>query len=276
MSIVTPLNLYQRRIKAKEAFYRHELTKTRSDGLKFSYMAMEQIKPLVEKAYNDNGIVIDIVSMHLENVVEPWMQKNNYGGETQWHHQKGRLTLNLVNSDDPKDKAEVRVWGEAKDNSDKVINKVYTTAMKNFYKIEFNISEGPKDDTDAEQEPITKDVNVKKTQTQSAANKTAVSSGTSSPTPKPQTATTAKAETSIEKELSKVEVPKEDKENTEWDIEVPSDLATVRNLIMKMKEANPKIKALVDARVKELGKNYLGELPEDDVRATFILARRGF
>ena len=150
---MTGLNLYQRRAVAKKAVYEHEFQKIITAGLKYKYLPVEQIKPVVEKAWNDAGIVLDVGSVDFEDLREPWDVTSQYSGDlTRWYHIKGTLTIALVNIDNPSDRTEFRIVGEAKDNSDKVVNKIYTAAMKNFYKLEFNIAESPKDDTDATQD----------------------------------------------------------------------------------------------------------------------------
>ena len=148
MTTVTK-NLYQRRNEAKKEVYEHEFSKVRTEGLRYAYMPVESIKPIIEKAYNNTGIVMDIGSLVYDDVLPPWEKTSQYGETSTWHFVRGSLTITLVNMDDPSDKATFTVVGEAKDNSDKVINKVYTAAYKNFLKLEFNVSEGPKDDTDA-------------------------------------------------------------------------------------------------------------------------------
>jgi len=143
-------NLYQRRNAAKKEVYEHTFKKVKTDGLKYAYLPIETIKPIVERAYNNEGIIIDVGGLDIEEVAPPTVKQSQYdGGSSTWYHMRGTLTVTLVNMDDPADKITLSVVGEAKDNSDKVINKVYTAALKNFYKIEFNISDGQKDDTDA-------------------------------------------------------------------------------------------------------------------------------
>jgi len=146
---MSDLNLYQRRNLAKKAVFEHEFSKIMGEGLKYKYLPVEQIKPVVEKAWNDAGIVMDPGDMEEENVREPWDVQSQYGTSSRWYHVKGKVSFTLVNIDDPSDKVTFVMIGEAKDNSDKTYNKVYTSALKNFYKMEFNISEGPKDDTDS-------------------------------------------------------------------------------------------------------------------------------
>jgi len=146
-------NLYQRRNAAKKEVYDHEFAKIKTGGLQYAYMPIESIKPIVERAWNNVGIVMDIIGLDVSNVLHPEERTSTgYDGKatkSTWLFVRGTLTLKLVNIDDPQDTFTVEVIGEAKDNSDKVINKVYTSALKNFYKIEFNVSEGPKDDIDS-------------------------------------------------------------------------------------------------------------------------------
>jgi|GEM_PF-3457263 len=153
MTSTASKNLYQRRNQAKKEVYDHEFSKVKTGGLQYAYMPIESIKPIVEKAYNNAGIVLDIIGLEYADVTAPEQRvTTGYDGnqsKSTWMYVRGKLTIRLVNIDEPDDKLTVDVIGEAKDNSDKVINKVYTAALKNFYKIEFNISEGPKDDTDA-------------------------------------------------------------------------------------------------------------------------------
>lgn len=150
--MTSDLNIYQRRNAAKKLVYEHEFSKVKTEGLKYKYLPVEQVKPVVEDAWNQAGIVVDIVSTEVEDVREPWEKTSQYDGSTStWFHMRMTLTFALVNVDCPTDRVEVTVFGEAKDNSDKNLRKLYTAALKNFYMIEFNIAEGPKDDSDATQ-----------------------------------------------------------------------------------------------------------------------------
>jgi hypothetical protein len=181
-------NLCQRRIDAKKEVFKHEFSKVKTPGLQYAYMPIEKIKPIVEEAYNNAGIVIDIIGLETENVLEPEKRttKNSYGEESTstWFFVRGVLDLRLVNIDDPADTYELSVIGEAKDNSDKVINKVYTAALKNFYKIEFNISEGPKDDTDAIQTDADLEKAARQTQQPKVAQKAPVTAQKAKEPPK--------------------------------------------------------------------------------------------
>ena len=148
MSDTASLNVYQRRNKAKRTVYEHEFSKTDGSGLKYKYLPVEKVKPVVEKAWNDAGIVMDIVDTEIREMRPNWEQRSEYG-TSHWFHLEMRMKVALVNIDDPTDRVEIEICGEGKDNSDKAESKAYTAAIKNLYKLEFNIAEGPKDDADA-------------------------------------------------------------------------------------------------------------------------------
>lgn len=142
-------NIYQRRRMAKQIVYNHEFMKVAGQGLKYKYLPVEQVKPVVEKAWNESGIVVDVVDTKAITIREPWDMTNQYGDKSRWYHIMMELTIAMVNVDDPEDRVEFTFIGESKDNSDKTYSKAYTAAIKNFFKIEYNVAEGPKDDADA-------------------------------------------------------------------------------------------------------------------------------
>lgn len=144
----TPLNIYQRRNMAKRIVREASFSKVKGEGLKYLYLPIEQIKPVVESAWNEAGIVMDILFEDVTDVREPTEKVSQYTGEKSiWYHKRMELGIALVNIDNPEDRYTCVITGEAKDNSDKTWNKLYTAALKNLYKIEYNIAER-KDDTD--------------------------------------------------------------------------------------------------------------------------------
>lgn len=144
----TPLNIYQRRNLAKKIVREASFSKVSSKGLSYSYLPVEQIKPVVESAWNEAGIVMDIIFEDVTDLREPTEKISQYTGEkSTWYHKRMELGIALVNIDEPEDRYQCVITGEAKDNSDKTYNKLYTAAMKNFFKLEYNIGER-KDDTD--------------------------------------------------------------------------------------------------------------------------------
>ncbi|MFA6776147.1 MAG: ERF family protein [Sphaerochaetaceae bacterium] len=66
-------------------------------------------------------------------------------GETTWQVANGHYDVEIVNSDDPEDVMSLTVSCEAKDNSDKLDNKLLTNAMRSLYRSIFDIDEGSED-----------------------------------------------------------------------------------------------------------------------------------
>lgn len=143
------MNIYQRRNAAKKEVRAHTFEKISGEGLNYKYLPVETIKPVVEDAWNNAGVVMDILDIEYESLREPWITVSNYGKESMWFHGVYTANIVLVNMDDPEDRCNFIIKADAKDNSDKNYSKAYTAILKNFYKAEFNISEGPKDDPDS-------------------------------------------------------------------------------------------------------------------------------
>lgn len=143
------LNVYQRISLAKQLVAKSTFTKDKSEGLKYPYLPIEQIKPVVEDAMNEAGLILDFGPLDTYNIREPYEKVSPYNGEkTMWYHLGGTQDFAWVNIDDPSDKLVQTFSGEAKDNSDKCVSKLYTAILKNFYKQFFNISTDRKDDPD--------------------------------------------------------------------------------------------------------------------------------
>lgn len=143
------MNIYQRRNAAKKEVRKHNFEKITGEGLNYEFLPVETVKPVVEDAWNNAGVVMDILDIEYEPLREPWKTVSNYGKESMWFHGVYTANIELVNMDDPSDKCHFIYKADAKDNSDKSFSKAYTAILKNFYKAEFNISESPKDDPDS-------------------------------------------------------------------------------------------------------------------------------
>lgn len=72
------------------------------------------------------------------------VQHGQYG-DTTWQAANGHYDVEIVNSDDPEDTMSLTVSCEAKDNSDKLDNKLLTNAMRSLYRSLFDIDEGSED-----------------------------------------------------------------------------------------------------------------------------------
>ena len=149
-----PTNVYQRIAEMKKLVAEATFTKVKGEGLKFSYLPVDQMKPIVEDAMNKAGLYLSRGPIEYEEAREPWDSNNGYS-TARWFHYKGRRSFQWINIDNPDDRSEVQIYdGEAKDNSDKTLNKLSTAILKAFYKEEFNISESPKDDTDNTEDEV--------------------------------------------------------------------------------------------------------------------------
>ena len=147
-------NVYQRIAEMKKMVASATFSKVKGEGLKFSYLPVDQMKPIVEEAMNAAGLYLSRGPIEYEEAREPWDSNNGYS-TARWFHFKGRRSFQWINIDNPDDRSEVQIYdGEAKDNSDKTLNKLSTAILKAFYKEEFNISESPKDDTDNTEDEV--------------------------------------------------------------------------------------------------------------------------
>lgn len=160
--VPTDLNVYQRVNVAKRIVAKYTFSKVMPDSgakgeqkLKYPYLPIDQVKPVVEGAMNQAGLVLlrgDLVD--IENVREPWDKVNDWGDTTHWLHIRAGQEFTWVNIDNPEDRYSQMFLGEAKDNSDKTLSKLYTSIYKNFIKAEFNISDSPKDDIDNTEDEV--------------------------------------------------------------------------------------------------------------------------
>lgn len=153
-------NLHQRLVEAKRIVGETKLKKVdpkKGGGLQYGYLPVSRMKPVVADAEVQAGITRTYGKARIDDVRDPWEVPSNYGGgSTTWHHKMMSLEIILTNADDPDDRLTQTFFGEAKDNSDKVINKLYTSALKNYFKQIYDIAESEEDDTDSQQEPHVK------------------------------------------------------------------------------------------------------------------------
>ena len=149
-------NVYQRLAECKAIVAETAFKKVKGEGLKFAYLPIDQIKPIVEDAMLKAGLVLLRGEIEAEPMREPWTSASQYGpGSSTWFHMRGRRTFTWVNIDDPTDRTDPQVYeSEAKDNSDKTFSKLNTAILKAFYKDEFNISDSPKDDIDNTEDEV--------------------------------------------------------------------------------------------------------------------------
>ena len=150
------LRFFDRLAKAREFFQQHgRFRKVSGDGLRFSYLPIEQAKPYIERAMAANGLSILPMSIELDDSgFREWDKPSQYGGATHWVQLRGTVRFRIAYGFGPDEYIDLDIMAEAMDNSDKAINKLYTMAYKNMAKIVFGYSESPDDDPDATQEEI--------------------------------------------------------------------------------------------------------------------------
>jgi len=156
MPTASTRNVYQRLLDCKKIVAETAFVKVKGEGLKFAYLPIDQIKPIVEDAMLKAGLILLRGEIEAEPMREPWTTASQYGpGSSTWFHMRGRRSFTWVNADDPTDRTEPQVYeSEAKDNSDKTFSKLNTAILKAFYKDEFNISDSPKDDIDNTEDEV--------------------------------------------------------------------------------------------------------------------------
>lgn len=151
------LRFFERLAKAREFFQEHgRFRKVSGDGLRFSYLPIEQAKPYIERAMAANGLSILPMSIELDDTgFREWDKTSQYGGApTHWVQLRGTVRFRIAYGFGPDEYIDLDIMAEAMDNSDKAINKLYTMAYKTMAKIVFGYSESPNDDADATQEEI--------------------------------------------------------------------------------------------------------------------------
>ena len=192
MPTASTRNVYQRLADCKRIVAEAAFKKVKGEGLKFAYLPIDQIKPIVEDAMIKAGLVLLRGEIEAEPMREPWTSASQYGpGSSTWFHMRGRRTFTWVNIDDPTDRTDPQVYeSEAKDNSDKTFSKLNTAILKAFYKDEFNISDSPKDDIDNTEDELRAEREAqRRAQEQKAARDPFFGDNTKKPAPKTEAST---------------------------------------------------------------------------------------
>ena len=191
-------NVYQRISDMKILVSEATFTKVKGEGLKFSYLPVDQMKPIVEDAMNKVGLYLLRGPIEWEQMREPWDSSNGYS-TSKWFHLYGRRSFQWVNVDDPADRSEPQTYdGEAKDNSDKTLNKLSTAILKAFYKEEFNISESSKDDTDNTEDEVKAEKEAQRRAAEQKAKADPFFGGAKKEIPKTETVTDRPRETMVD------------------------------------------------------------------------------
>ena len=138
-------NIYQRCLDAKKTLANNPW-KLENQNSQYKTISIGQMKEAIEKAHVEHGIIVQVAEI-VELTREPLNEKNItplYRGVVKFH---------WINPDNPTDRREVISIGEAMDTGDKGASKLCTNALKNMYKVEYNIAERG-DDIDEVADPV--------------------------------------------------------------------------------------------------------------------------
>ena len=150
-------SVYARLARARAEFQKQgDFRKVHAQGLQYSYLPIESAKPVIEAVTAAEGI--SIIPANFEIIDDPkrtfkYDKLNKFGDLVVWTYMTAKVTFSIACESGS---IEMEVFGEAQDNSDKVINKVYTMAYKNMAKIVFGFAESTTDDNDVNQKPVVK------------------------------------------------------------------------------------------------------------------------
>lgn len=243
----TVRNVYQRLSDAKKTVAKATFTKAKGEGLKFAYLPIEQIKPVVEDAMNSAGLLLVFGDLDTYEVRPSYEKKSQYGDISMWFHLGGTQTFTWVNIDDPNDRLEMTFSGEAKDNSDKCVSKLYTAIIKNFYKQVFNISTDRKDDPDNTEDEKRLEDAERRMRAEESARKAAKDPFFGK---KPAEAEKTKKEKQTEDDIPPAEAPAVTEITLERPREVKED-----TINKACKDANLRLVVMKYAKLKEYGYN---------------------
>ena len=241
-------NVYQRLSEAKKLVAKATFTKAKGEGLKYDYLPIEKIKPVVEDAMNEAGLVLIFGDLDTYEVRPAYEKTSPYdGGKSWWLHLGGTQTFTWVNIDEPADRLEMTFTGEAKDNSDKCVSKLYTAIIKNFYKQVFNISTDRKDDPDNTEDEKRLEDAERRMRAEESARKAAKDPFFGK---KPAEAEKTKKEKQTEDNIPPAEAPAVTEITLERPREVKED-----TINKACKDANLRLVVMKYAKLKEYGYN---------------------
>ena len=120
----------------------------------YSFIPITSILSEVRRVRAKYGILVIFSSVRYDPAQcekrYTYTTRSSYDGhETSWIAANGHYDVELINADDPEDTMSLTVSCEAKDNSDKLDNKLLTNAMRSLYRQLFDIDEGSESDPES-------------------------------------------------------------------------------------------------------------------------------
>lgn len=120
-----------------------------SYGEKYAYHRIDDIDDKLRHALVQHGVVATIVSID-DRKLEHLQETDKQGKPRTTWYAECLLTIELVNADDPEQRATIKGWGQGLDYSDKATGKAISYAAKAAYLSAFHLRGQP----DSEQDDI--------------------------------------------------------------------------------------------------------------------------
>lgn len=140
-------NLHQRLIEVMRTMGAIAKSGQATYGDKYAYHKIDDIDDKLRVALVEHGVVATIVDIR-DRKLEYFQETNDYGKvKTTWYSECV-IVVELVNADDPSDKAQIIGWGQGLDNGDKATGKAISYAAKAAYLSAFHLRGQPDNEAD--------------------------------------------------------------------------------------------------------------------------------
>jgi len=147
---MTAKTVHQRIAEAASILAEQDFTKSGIVGAgqnSYNFIPISQILTAVRRAQAKAGVFVVLGTPEYDHDQHEkrwtWTSKNRYGDETTWYAAVGHITATIYGADG--DSIETVIPFEAKDNSDKLTNKIITNALRCLYRSLYAIDEGSAD-----------------------------------------------------------------------------------------------------------------------------------
>ena len=141
-------NLHQRLIEVMRTMGAIGKSGQATYGDKYAYHKIDDIDDKLRGALIEHGVVAMIIAIQdrkLDHYQEP---PDKYGKvKTTWYCEC-MITIELVNVDNPEDRAKIVGWGQGLDNSDKATGKAISYAAKSAYLSAFHLRGQPDNESE--------------------------------------------------------------------------------------------------------------------------------
>lgn len=116
-------------------------------GDRFEYHRIDDIDERLREALILHGVVATVVDV-IDDKLESFEEVDKYGKPRTTWSAKCKIEIELVNADNPKDRASFVGWGHGLDYSDKATGKAFSYAAKAAYLSAFHLRGQPDNEED--------------------------------------------------------------------------------------------------------------------------------